>query len=105
MSLLADYLQTMLIFAVASTAVVLALYGIGRWIQPRLRARGYGATLDALSGWHGRMSRLGALQSLHALRAIHSLPLYGSRQQRETIDMMIVRVQRETDPARHDLYR
>jgi len=105
MNLLADYLQTMLIFIVVSTTAVFALYAIGRWMQPRLRARGYGPTLDSLAGWHGRMSRSGALHSLHALRAIHSLPLYGSRQQRETIDMMIVRVQRETDPTRHDTYR
>ena len=88
-----------------STAVVLAFYGIGRWIQPRLRARGHGPTLDTLAGWHSRMSRLGALHSLHALRTIQSLPLYGSRQQRETIDMMIVRMQRETDPTRRDTYR
>lgn len=105
MNLLADYLQTMLIFIAISITAVFALYAIGRWIQPRLRARGYGPTLDSLVGWHGRMSRLGALHSLHALRAIQSLPLYGSRQQRETIDMMIVRVQRETDPTRHDTYR
>jgi len=105
MNLLADYLQTMLIFIAISTTAVFALYAIGRWMQPRLRARGYGPTLDSLVGWHGRMSRLGALHSLHALRAIQSLPLYGSRQQRETIDMMIVRVQRETEPTRHDTYR
>ena len=105
MAHLADFAGHMLIFTLFSTAVVLAFYGIGRWIQPRLRARGHGPTLDTLAGWHSRMSRLGALHSLHALRTIQSLPLYGSRQQRETIDMMIVRVQRETDPARHDLYR
>lgn len=95
----------MLIFIVVSTMAVFALYAIGRWVQPRLRARGYGPTLDALAGWHGRMSRSGALHSLHALRAIHSLPLYRSRHQRETIDMMIVRMQRETDPTRRDTYR
>ena len=105
MNLLTEYMQTMLIFIVVSTAIVFGLYAIGRWIQPRLRARGYGSTLDSLAGWHGRMSRLGALQSLHALRAIHSLPLYGSQKQRETIDMMIVRVQRETDSSRPDTYR
>ena len=40
MNLLADYLQTMLIFIVVSTTAVFALYALGRWIQPRLRARG-----------------------------------------------------------------
>jgi len=97
MTHLADFIGPMVIFTLASTVVVLALYGIGRWIQPRLRARGHGPTLDALAGWHARMSRLGALHSLHTLRGLHSLPLYGSRQQRETIDMLIVRVQRNTD--------
>lgn len=97
MNLLAEYLQNMLIFAVGSIALVLTFYHLGRWLQPRLRARGHGSTLDSLAGWHSRISRFGALHSLHALRGLHSLPLYGSRQQRETIDMLIVRVRRGTD--------
>lgn len=97
MTHVADFAGHMLIFTLISTVVVLTFYRIGRWIQPRLRARGHGPTLDALAGWHGRMSRMGALHSLHALRGLHSLPLYGSRQQRETIDMLIVRVQRDTN--------
>jgi hypothetical protein len=101
MNLLVDFAGHMLIFTLASTAVVLMLYGLARG----LRARGYGPILDALVGWHGRISMLGTLHTLHALRAIQRLPLYGSRQQREIIDLMIVRVQRETDPSRHDLDR
>jgi hypothetical protein len=97
MTLLADFAGHMLVFTLISTAVVLAFYGIGRWIQPRLRARGHGPTLDALAGWHGRMSRLGTLHSLNALRALNSLPVYGSPRQRETIDMLIVRVQRDIE--------
>ena len=91
MAHLAEFAGHMLTFMLAGTAGVLVLSGICRW----LRARGHGPTLEAIARWHGRMSLLGALHSLHALRAIQSLPLYGSRRQRDAIDTMIAQVQRE----------
>lgn len=90
------YLRDMSIFALVSSAIVFGLYYIARW----LRSRGQGARLDALAGWHERMTYRGALHTLGALRTLHSMPLYGSRQQRETIDMLIVRVQRHSDAER-----
>ncbi len=93
---LLQYLQTMFVFTLLCAAFVFG----GYWLCQRLRARGHGSKLDALAGWHSRMSYKGALHSLEALRAFHGLPLYGSRQQRETIDMLIVRVQRHGDSER-----
>ena len=96
MTNLLQYLQTMVVFTVLCTAFVFGAY----WLCQRLRARGHGPKLDAVAGWHDRMSYKGALHSLEALRAFHGLPLYGSRRQRETIDMLIVRVQQHSGPER-----
>lgn len=52
MTHLADFAEPMLILIL----IILAIYEIGRWIIPGLRARGYGPTLDALSEWQGRVS-------------------------------------------------
>lgn len=91
-----QYFRDMSIFFLASSAIVFGLYYVAAW----LRSRGQGERLDALAGWHERMTYRGALHALGALRALHSMPLYGSRQQRETIDMLIVRVQRHSDAER-----
>ncbi|MDE8345419.1 MAG: hypothetical protein POH28_04480 [Acidocella sp.] len=96
MTNLLQYLQTMFVFTVLCTAFVFGAY----WLCQRLRARGHGPKLDAVAGWHDRMSYKGALHSLEALRALHNLPFYGSRQQRETIDMMIVRIQQRSGTER-----
>ena len=95
MTHIGEYAGQMLIFMLVSTIGVLVFYGLGRWLQPRLRARGYGPHLDAFARWHTSVSRMGLLSALRALRGINEVPVYGSNLQRERLDTMIARTERK----------
>lgn len=78
---------------------------LGRW----LRAHGYGPLLDAAADRHDALrKRLDralvpmAIGTVGALRALHSLPLYGSKKQRATLDEMAVRLRQQQPPPRAD---
>lgn len=94
MNTLAIFLVQMTLFSALCMSLLVVFYHLVRW----LRERGHGPKLDAFADWHARASRQGAIQALKAVRGIQSMPFYGSRKQRETIDMMLLRVQREDAP-------
>ena len=94
MSNLVSFLVQMALFSTLCITLLVIFYHLVRW----LRERGHGPKLDAFANWHARASRQGTIHALRTLRGIHSMPFYGSRKQRETFDMMLVRVQREADP-------
>ena len=94
MSILVSLLVQMILFSTLCIMLLVIFYHLVRW----LRERGHGPKLDAFADWHAQVSRQGAIHALRTLRDIHSMPFYGSRKQRETFDMMLVRVQRESDP-------
>lgn len=94
MNTLATFLVQMALFSALCMTLLVIFYHLVRW----LRERGHGPKLDVLADWHVQASRQGAIQALKAMRGIQSMPFYGSRKQRETIDIMLLRVQQEDDP-------